>query len=183
MLIPFHLVSVCSVWSGSALSTYVFIYSHALNFYLIIRKKLQISGHPVWNFPACACRVAEKTSNSWELLALDGAAWHRGVAGSTHPKPGEAVLGPVCWAPLPLWGWEVPGALGKREGTRIRHSERELVSSGVEEAVGKGVGITSAGVSICICIYWNICSIENLVRSNRVSLNCRKITHCSNLPC
>lgn len=174
---------VSSVWSGSALSTYVFIYSHALNFYLIIKKQLWISGHPVWNFPTCSCRMVEKSSNCMSAAGpgwCSLAPWH---GWQYPPQPGGSCPGTHVLN-LPQCGWEVTGALGKGEGTRIRHSERGLVSSGVEEAAGKGLELlTSDGVSICICIYSYICSMQNLARSNRASLNCRKIARCSNLPC
>lgn len=118
-------IRVCSVWSGSALSTYVFIYSHALNFYFIINKKLQISGHPVFSLPACARRAAEKTRSAWVLLAPGGVAWH---CGQHPPQTGEAVLGPVCWASTSTVGLgrdRCPREKGRRkdvsqwEGTRV----------------------------------------------------------------
>lgn len=106
---PSGITECARVWSGSALSTYGFIYSRALNFYLSIDKQLRISGHPVWNFSACSRWVAEKTSTCvsaagpgpcslapWCGLALWCGWQHPPQTGL--PLHREAVLGPMCWA-------------------------------------------------------------------------------------
>lgn len=109
-------VRACSVWSGSALSTDVFVYSHALNFYLIIKKQLWISGHTVWNFPACSHRMAEKSSNCRSAGWCSLAPWD----GWQHPpKPGGSCPGTHV---LNLHfhsvagKWQVPLGKGKARG-------------------------------------------------------------------
>lgn len=180
-------IRVCSVWSGSALSTYAFIYSHALNFYLIINKQLQISGRPFKTFLCVPIEWQKNQATAWVLLALNGVGWHWGVAGSTHPKTGEAVLDPCAEPSLPQRGWEVTGALGKREGMRIHTSQWEgTLSSGVEEAVGKGVGTAhfrwcqQMYLYIFVNMFYGKFSKKQLLNFRK---NCRKITCYSNLPC
>lgn len=176
-------IKVCSVWSASALSTYVFIYSHALNFYLIIKKKLWL----VIQSETFLHAPVEWQKNQATAGVLDGVAWHCGVAGSTHPSLGEVqevVLGPMCWTSTSTV-WLGRDRCPWEKGRHVDTSQWEgnwviWCGGGCRE---KGLELlTSDGVSICICIYSYISSVENLARSNRASLNCRKIAR-SNLPC